>query len=113
MPQITDAEEPTVVDAVVGREPWLDYLGVDHERAVVYVELASGAFAAAIQDGPRPTTGLTLPETIAEAVDAGCHVRLFGRWANVQLMPPAEDDWPSGRMFVIDRYDVIHETDRR
>ncbi len=65
--------------------------------------------AVAIDDGPDPPGDESLAITIAEGLAPGCHVRFFGRWANVQLEPPGNDDWRNGRMFVIDRYALIDE----
>jgi hypothetical protein len=93
VPQITNLEEPTVLDAMVADdgEPRLDYMGSEDARiSVVAVPLSDGTYAAAIHQGLQPDADrpLSLPETLAQRLTPGCHVRFFGRWANAQLMPP-------------------------
>jgi hypothetical protein len=111
VPQITDLEEPTVLDAVVADddETRLDYMGPEDARiSVVAVPLSDGTYATAIHQGLQPDADrpLSLPETLAQRLAPDCRVRFFGRWANVHLMPSEDDWWPSGRMFVVERYEL-------
>jgi len=111
VPQITDLEEPTVLDAVVADhdEPRLDCMGPEDARLpVAAVPLSDGTYAAVIQQGLQPDTDrrLSLAETLGERLAPDRHVRFFGRWANGQLMPPEDDSWPSGRVFVVERYEL-------
>lgn len=66
--------------------------------------IADEMYAVAIHDGPDVHGDESLPITIAQGFASGDHARLFGQWANVQLTLEA-DDWPSGRMFVIERHE--------
>ena len=59
--------------------------------------------SSTVHDGPDGPGGDSLPLTIAEGFASGDHVRLFGRWANVQLTPDTNDR-RSARMFVIERH---------
>jgi hypothetical protein len=102
VPGITDMEEPTALDAIVEHEPELVFTTAG--AAIVTVALADAIYAVAIHDGPDVPGNESLPIIIAEGFASGDHVRVFGRWANVQLTPET-DDWPSGRMFVIERYE--------
>jgi hypothetical protein len=109
VPQITDVEEPTVLDGVVEHEPELDFVGPEDGRwAIAAVPLADGTYAAAAapHDVTHPPGDEALPVVIAEEFAPGCRVRLFGRWANVHLVPTDDPWWPNGRMFVVERYEL-------
>lgn len=110
MPQITDAEEPTILDAVIEEAPEIVFTPTG--AAIVTVPLADENYAVATDDGPEVPGDASFPITIAEGFASGDHVRLLGRWANVQLTPEA-DDWRSDRMFVIERYDSPRDIRRK
>jgi hypothetical protein len=107
-PRITDPEEPTDLDAVIDGDPHLDFIGPEDGRwSVVAVPLADGTYAVAIGDGPQSPGLEPLPITLTEGIARGDHIRFFGRWATVQMVPYDVDSWPSGRMFVVDRYEPL------
>jgi len=100
VPDVTDAEEPTVIDAVVEHEPWV--LFTPEGAGVATTTLADGSQVIAIDDGPPGDESPAID--LAEVFNPGCRVRLFGRWANVHLEPEDDDVW-NGRMFVIEQYE--------
>jgi hypothetical protein len=97
--EISDVEEPTVIDGLVEHEPVILFLS--DGAGIATTVLADGSHVIAIDDGTSGDESLAID--LAE-MTPGCRVRLFGRWANVNLEPEDDDTW-NGRMFVIERYE--------
>lgn len=101
-PQITDAEEPTVLDVVVEDDPNLRY-EFEPDGCFVVVPFSGDQWAVAWELGKSTGDVLLLPERITENVQRGDHVCFIGRWAYVDLHLVLDDSPEPGRMFVIDR----------
>ena len=83
------------VDAVIEYEPVIMF--TPSGAGVTTVDLADESMAVAIDDAPADES---LALELAE-LKPGCRLRLFGRWAHVEL----DRDELDGRMFVIERYE--------
>ncbi len=94
VPQITDVEEPTVIDVVLEADPVLEFFIPQEEGSYpqdegsyTVVHLADGARAICWGFGDSTPDHPHLSERIAEGLVAGDHIRLTGRWAHVRLDP--------------------------
>jgi hypothetical protein len=111
VPEVTDAEESTVIDVVLDADPELEYFDPPIEGSYVVLDLVDGARAVGWELGtPTPGGRLQLPEDITEHVRNSDRVHLTGRWAHVRLDPSIPPDDPygypqPGRMFVVDEWE--------
>jgi hypothetical protein len=94
-PQITEAEDLTSLDAMIEYEPVIMF--TPSGAGVTTVDLADDGLAVAIDDAPADES---LALDLAD-FKPGCRLRLFGRWAHVEL----DRDELDRRMFVIERYE--------